>query len=145
MKTVEMMEHRFHPHTGFMIGYVRVMGNPGVLLFWITISATFIAHNWMDNTWASKVACVIGVGCGAFVWFVLLSYGAALGHGRFSTRTLVRLSRVSGASLLIVALVLGGRLVGLLAKSEDLRHRVRTLEQKLEKPFNSLGRTNQAR
>jgi threonine/homoserine/homoserine lactone efflux protein len=145
MKTVEMMEQRFHPHTGFMIGYVRVMGNPGVLLFWITISATFISHNWMDNTWASKIACVVGVGVGAFVWFVLLSYGAALGHGKFSTQTLIRLSHVSGASLLIVALVLGGRLVDLLAKSEDLRQQVRTLEQKIEKPLNSLGRTNHTR
>jgi threonine/homoserine/homoserine lactone efflux protein len=145
LKTVEMVEHRFHPHTAFMIGYVRVMGNPGVLLFWITISATFIAHNWMDDTWSSKIACVLGVGVGALAWFVLLSYGAALGHGKFSTQTLIRLSHVSGASLLIVALVLGGRLVDLLAKSEDLKHRVRKLEQKIERPLNSLGLTNSAR
>jgi threonine/homoserine/homoserine lactone efflux protein len=145
LKTVELIEHRLHPHTRFMIGYVRVMGNPGVLLFWVTISAVFIAHNWMDNTWASKLACVLGVGVGAFVWFVLLSYGAALRHGKFSTLTLVRLSRVSGASLLMVALVVGGRLVGLLARSEDLKEQVRKLEQKIESPVRNLGLTNRTK
>src|SRR5208283_3903805 len=29
------LEEKLHPHSAFMIGFVRVMGNPGVLLFWI--------------------------------------------------------------------------------------------------------------
>src|SRR5438876_9469830 len=28
------LEEKFHPHSAFMTGLVRVMGNPGVLLFW---------------------------------------------------------------------------------------------------------------
>ena len=134
-KTVEMVEHRLHPHTAFMIGFVRVLGNPGVLLFWITISATFISHDWMDDTWPSKFACIFGVGVGALGWFVLLSFVVSLGHGKFSSRTLARMSQVSGACLLIAALFIGGKLVLLLAHSNDLKTRVRTLEQEIKKPF----------
>ena len=114
-RSVESIEHRLHPHTAFWTGFVRCLGNPGVLLFWITISATFISHDWMDDTWQSKGACLLGVTLGCFSWFTLLSSLVSRGHGRFSTSTLVRMSQFSGASLLIFALVIGGRLVKLLA------------------------------
>jgi L-lysine exporter family protein LysE/ArgO len=113
--TVESVEHRLHPHTAFWTGLVRCLGNPGVLLFWITISATFISHEWMDETWQSKGACLAGVALGCFSWFTLLSYLVSRGHGKFSTNTLLRMSRFSGASVLIVALITGARLIRLLA------------------------------
>jgi len=94
---------------------VRCLGNPGVLLWWITISATFIAHDWMEETWRSKGACWIGVALGCFSWFTLLSYLVSRRHGRFSSTTLLRMSQFSGASLLVVAIVTGVRLVRLLA------------------------------
>ena len=114
-KGVEMVEHRLHPHTAFMIGFVRVLGNPAVFLFWITLSASFLSHEWIEDTWTSKGACVVGMATGAFAWFVLLSFLVSLGHGRFSTKSLVRMSHVSGACLLIAALVVGIKLVKLLA------------------------------
>lgn len=114
-KGVERVEHRLHPHTAFMTGFVRVLGNPGILLFWITLSATFISHEWIDDVWPSKLACVIGMSAGAFAWFVFLSFVVSLGHGRFSKKTLVRLSHFSGASLLLVACFIGWRLIKLLA------------------------------
>jgi len=114
-RSVESIEHRLHPHTAFWTGFVRCLGNPGVLLFWITISATFISHDWMDDTWQSKGMCLLGVTLGCFSWFTLLSFLVSRGHGRFSTNTLLRMSQFSGASLLIVSLVMGGRLVKLLA------------------------------
>ena len=114
-KGVELVEHKLHPHTAFMIGFVRVLGNPAVLLFWITISASLISHEVIDDTWASKGACVVGMSTGAFSWFVLLSFLVSLGHGRFSTRTLVRMSHLSGACLLLVAAWVGIRLIRLLA------------------------------
>jgi len=114
-RSVESIEHRLHPHTAFWIGFVRCLGNPGVLLWWITISATFISHDWMDDTWQSKGMCLLGVTLGCFSWFTLLSFLVSRGHGRFSTTTLLRMSQFSGASLLIVSLVMGGRLVKLLA------------------------------
>jgi threonine/homoserine/homoserine lactone efflux protein len=115
-KSVELVEHKLHPHTAFMTGFVRVLGNPGVLLFWVTLAATFTSHEWIDDTWASKTACVIGMSMGAFAWFVFLSFVVSLGHGRFSAKTLLRMSHISGASFLIMALIIGIRLVKLIAR-----------------------------
>jgi threonine/homoserine/homoserine lactone efflux protein len=114
-RSVESIEHRLHPHTAFWTGFVRCLGNPGVLLFWITISATFISHDWMDDTLQSKGICLLGMTLGCFSWFTLLSFLVSRGQGRFSTTTLLRMSQFSGASLLVVSLFLGGRLVKLLA------------------------------
>ena len=114
-KNVERVEHRLHPHTAFMTGFVRVLGNPSTLLFWITLCATFISHEWIEDSGPSKLACVIGMSAGALAWFVFLSFVVSLGQGRFSKRTLLRFSHVSGASLLLMACVLGSRLVRILA------------------------------
>ncbi len=114
-KSIETVEHRFHPHTAFWTGFVRCLGNPNVLLFWITISATFISHEWMDDTWRSKGACLGGVALGSLLWFTLLSYLVSRGHGKFSTNTLLRMSQFSGGSALVVAIVTGVELVRLLA------------------------------
>src|SRR6266567_4216253 len=114
-KSIETVEHRFHPHTAFWTGFVRCLGNPNVLLFWITISATFISHEWMEDTWQSKGACLLGVALGSLLWFTLLSYLVSRGHGKFSTNTLLRMSQFSGGSALVVAIVTGVELVRLLA------------------------------
>lgn len=113
--SVERVEHQLHPHAAFWIGFVRCLGNPGVLLWWITISATFISHDWMDDTWKSKAVCWLGVALGCFSWFTLLSYLVSRRHGRFSTKTLLRMSQISGASLLVVSIGMGVRLIKLLA------------------------------
>src|SRR6266542_5570428 len=115
-RSIETVEHRLHPHTAFWTGFVRCLGNPGVLLFWITVSAVFISHEWMEDAWQSKGACVAGVALGCFLWFTLLSYLVSRGHVRFSTNTLLRMSQFSGASVLAVALVIGVRLVCMLAQ-----------------------------
>lgn len=114
-KTVEAVEHKLHPHTAFAIGFVRVLGNPAVLLWYITLSATFMAHRWIEDTLLSKTICVIGNGVGGVIWFALLSYMVARGHGKFSTSTLVKMSRWSGLALLITAGFLGVRIIRLLA------------------------------
>src|SRR5688572_1836029 len=114
--TVEAVEHKLHPHTAFWIGFVRVLGNPAVLLFWITVSATFIAHDWINDTWASKGACVLGTFVGGLLWFLLLSFLVAQGHGKFSTSALVRMAHISGAILLIAGIVIGYRLVIMIAR-----------------------------
>jgi threonine/homoserine/homoserine lactone efflux protein len=113
--TVEAVEHKLHPHTAFWIGFVRVLGNPAVLLFWITVSATFISHDWIQNTFWSKAVCVLGTFVGGFLWFLLLSYLVAKGHGKFSTKALVRMAHISGAILLLAGIVIGFRLIMLLA------------------------------
>ena len=40
----ERIEERLHPHSAFMTGFVRVMANPGVLLFWIILAANFMSR-----------------------------------------------------------------------------------------------------
>jgi threonine/homoserine/homoserine lactone efflux protein len=121
--TVDAMEHKFHPHTAFWVGFVRVLGNPAVLLFWFTLSATFLAHEWISDEIASKILCALGNFFGGMTWFCLLSFLVSKGHGKFSTKTLLRMSHVSGLSLLIAAAFIGVRLVRLLeAARHHLRH-----------------------
>lgn len=122
-RTVDVVEHKFHPHTAFWIGFVRVLGNPAVLLFWITLSATFISHEWISENTTSKIFCATGNFLGGMTWFFLLSFLVHKGHGKFSTRTLLNMSRVSGLCLLIAAVFISVRLVGLLAAARDHLHR----------------------
>jgi threonine/homoserine/homoserine lactone efflux protein len=123
--TVEAVEHTLHPHAAFWIGFVRVLGNPAVLLFWITVSATFISHEWINDTLASKASCVLGTFVGGLLWFLLLSFLVAQGHGKFSTTALVRMAHVSGAVLLVAGMVIGFRLVTLLSRQHQLRRHER--------------------
>ncbi len=125
--TVEAVEHKLHPHAAFWIGFVRVLGNPAVLLFWITVSATFIAHDWINDTMASKASCVFGTFIGGLMWFFLLSFLVAQGHGKFSTRGLVRMAHISGAVLLIAGLVIGFRLATMLSRQHKHRRQKEAL------------------
>jgi threonine/homoserine/homoserine lactone efflux protein len=125
--TVEAVEHKLHPHAAFWIGFVRVLGNPAVLLFWITVSATFIAHDWINDTLASKASCVLGTFVGGLLWFLLLSFLVAQGHGKFSTRGLVRMAHISGAVLLIAGLVIGFRLATMLSRQHKHKRQKQAL------------------
>jgi threonine/homoserine/homoserine lactone efflux protein len=110
-RTQEKVEQTLHPHSAFWTGFVRVLGNPGVLLFWITVSASFISHEWVEPNWTSKLVCITGVALGCSGWFAALSYLIVLGHRHFTDAALLRLSHVSGIFLLVVAGVVGFRLV----------------------------------
>lgn len=105
------IEERLHPHSAFMIGFVRVLGNLGVLVFWIILAANFISRGWVDPNWPGKLACVAGVATGTGLWFMVLSYGASRGHGRFSEKTLLRIEHFSGIGLLVLALIHGVQII----------------------------------
>lgn len=113
------VERKLHPHTAFWTGFVRVLGNPGVLLLWIGITGSLLAHGALEPTPGSKIAFCAAVAMSGFVWFGGVSWGVGRGHGRFSAVALRYLSQASGVLLLVTALVIAVRLVGLLAK---LRH-----------------------
>jgi len=98
---------RLHPHSAFTTGLVRVMGNVGVLVFWIILAANFISREWVTPDWPGKLACVGGVALGTGLWFVGLSWVVSLGHGKLSEKTLLRMERSSGVGLLALALVHG--------------------------------------
>lgn len=112
------LDRRLHPHSAFMTGFVRVMGNLGVLLTWVVMAAYLMSHggnlatgSWVENRMASKAACVGGVACGTTLWFFILSLGVSRGHGRFSPRTLLRMQHASGFCLLLAGLYGGVRVI----------------------------------
>ncbi len=110
-KLEERIEERFHPHSAFMTGFVRVMANVGVLVFWIILAANFISREWVAPDWTGKLACVTGVALGTGFWFFILSFSSSRGYGRFSEKTLLRMEHISGISLLAIAVLHGGWIV----------------------------------
>lgn len=114
-RSAERIEDRLHPHTAFMTGFVRTLGNPGVLLLWVALSATFLSHEWVDPNWTSKSLCISGVAAGGLAWFTLLSYVVSVGHRHLSDKAMLNMSRGAGAMLLIAAIALGYKLALLLA------------------------------
>jgi threonine/homoserine/homoserine lactone efflux protein len=118
-RSVERVEDKLHPHSAFMIGFVRVLANPMVLLFWITLAAAFLSHEVVGPDGLSKLIFIGGVGVGASGWFVLLSYVVAQRHQHFTTENLLRMSRISGGCLLLVALLLGTRIIVILVRTME--------------------------
>ena len=57
-KIEERIEEKLHPHSAFMIGFIRVIGNPGVLLLWIVIAANFISREWVQREGFSEFFCI---------------------------------------------------------------------------------------
>lgn len=114
-RSAERIEEKLHPHTAFMTGFVRVLGNPAVLLLWIALSATFLSHEWVDPNWTSKSLCISGVAAGGLVWFTLLSYVVSIGHRHLTDKSMLNMSRGAGAMLLVAALALGYKLALLLS------------------------------
>jgi hypothetical protein len=90
---------------------VRVMGNVGVLIFWIILAANFISREWVPPDWPGKLACVAGVATGTGSWFIGLSWVVSLGHGKWSEKTLLRMEHISGLGLVILALIHGGTIM----------------------------------
>jgi len=115
-KIEERIEEKLHPHSAFWIGFVRVMGNPGVLVFWIILAANFISREWVEANGPGKFACIGGVGAGTGLWFLGLSWAVSLGHRKFSEKTLLRMEHLSGIGLLVLAFIHGLRIVWQLAK-----------------------------
>ena len=107
----ERLQQRYHPHSAFMTGFVRVLGNLGVLVFWIFLAAYFIDHGWVRPEWGGKVACVAGVALGVAAFYLALSFGASRGHGKLSEKTLLRMEHGSGAGLLVLALIHGVQII----------------------------------
>ena len=118
-KRARSIEQRLHPHTMFWTGFVRVLVNPNVLLFWIMISAVLLANGTLQSAWQSRMSCVAGAGLGIAAWFLLLVFGSARVRNRFSDRTLVRFSHVSGLLLLLLSVAIAVRLIGTVAQHSN--------------------------
>ncbi len=94
------IEQKFHPHSAFATGFVRVLGNLGVLIAWVVLAANLMAHDWVDDALSAKAACVGGVFTGTVLWFFILSFGVSRGHGKFGEKTLLRFQHISGLCLI---------------------------------------------
>ena len=124
------IDEKLHPHSAYMIGFTRVLGNMGVLLFWIVAAAYFMSHEayltsheWVEDTVAAKAAFITGVALGAITWFCALSYIVSRrGYGRLNEQTLVRMQHFSGFCLLALGLYDGGHIAWQLAHLA--RHRI---------------------
>jgi len=112
----ERIEDRFHPTSAFWIGFVRVMGNPGVLLFWIILAANFVSREWVQPNGGGKVACISGVAVGCGLWFFALSYAVSRGRGKLSEKTLLRMEHFSGYGLLTLAIAHGLHIIWQMAQ-----------------------------
>lgn len=118
-KRAERVEERLHPHSAFMTGFVRVLGNPGVLLLWITLAGAFASHEWVEDSWLSRGICILGVAMGATIWFVALSYLISLKHKQLSPNALIRMSQFSGLFLLSIGIFIGARIIWMLYKHQE--------------------------
>lgn len=107
----ERLEQRLHPHSAFMTGFVRTMGNPGVLVFWIILAANFISREWVTPDARGKGVCIAGVAAGTGVWFLGLSWAVSLGHRKWSEKTLLKMEHFSGICLLGLAIAHGFHIV----------------------------------
>lgn len=113
--SADRIEQKLHPHSAFAVGFVQVLGNPGVLLMWIALSASFTSHDWVEDNPHEKVACLTGVATGALAWFFLLSYAVSRRHRKVSPQTLLWMEHISGLLLLAIAAILGVRIIILLS------------------------------
>jgi threonine/homoserine/homoserine lactone efflux protein len=117
------IDEKLQPHSAFMTGLVRVMGNLGVLLFWIVAALYFMSHDawftsyeWVEDTIAAKAAFITGVALGANLWFLGVSWLSSRGQGRLSDRTLLRMEHFSGICLLALGLINGAHIAWQLAR-----------------------------
>jgi threonine/homoserine/homoserine lactone efflux protein len=117
----QRLEKKFHPHSAYMTGFVRVLGNPGVLLFWIILSTNLMLRDWVAPDLESKAACVAGVALGTNLWFCSISHAVSLGHRKFSEQTLLRMERGSGLGLIVLGVIHGGQLIWQLTRA---RHHI---------------------
>ena len=100
-----------------MVGFIRVLGKPGVIIFWIILAANFISREWVGTQVSAKVACISGMAMGTSLWFLGLSCAASQGKGRLSEATLVRMEHFSGVILLLVALAHGVNIIWQMTKA----------------------------
>lgn len=110
-KIEERIEAKLRPHSAFTTGFVRVMGNPGVLLCWIVLAANFISRELVAPNGRGKLFCIAGVALGTGLWFFGLSYAVSFRHKKLSEKTLLRMEHFSGIGLLALAAAHGVHII----------------------------------
>lgn len=123
----EKIDRRWRPHSAFATGFVRVLANPAVLVFWVILAANFMAREWVDPTHpGSTWLCVAGVGLSTQLWYTLLAWLVSIKHKELTERALIRLEKFTGMILIVLAVIHGSSLAWSIAKHKIHRFRHRS-------------------
>lgn len=123
----EKIDRRWQPHSAFATGFVRVLANPAVLVFWVILAANFMAREWVDPTHpGSTWLCVAGVGLSTQMWYTLLAWLVSIKHKALTERALIRLEKITGMILIVLAVIHGSSLAWSIARHKIHRFRHRS-------------------
>lgn len=103
----QRIEEKLHPHSAFMIGFVRTLGNLGIPILWIFLNTMFISRDWVVPDLEGKVSYLAGVGGGVAVWLLGLAWAISLKHKKISDQAMLRMERISGMVLIGFAMAQG--------------------------------------
>ncbi len=101
------IEEKLHPHSAFMTGFVRTLGNLGIPILWIFLNSTFISRDWVTPDFEGKVSYLTGVGAGVAVWLLGLAWAISLKHKTISEAAMLKMERISGVVLIVFGLAQG--------------------------------------
>lgn len=121
----QKIEAKLHPHSAFMIGFVRTLANPGVFVGWVVLGANFMSRGWVEPNWSGKLACLAGVATSVGLWFTGLSWAVSVGHRNYRPETMRRIERIAGIGLIVFALMHGAYIATNLAKQRLQNHEQR--------------------
>lgn len=113
------IEEKLHPHSAFMTGFVRTLGNLGIPILWIFLNSTFISREWVTPDFEGKVSYLAGVGTGVAVWLLGLAWAISLKHKTISEAAMLKMERISGVVLIVFGLAQGVFLAYKFAKHVD--------------------------
>ncbi len=118
----QRIEQKLHPHSAFMTGFVRTLGNLGIPILWIFLNTTFISRDWVAPSLEGKVFYLTGVGGGVAAWLLGLAWAISLRHKKISEQSMLRMERISGVVLIAFALAQGIYLAYKFSKHMDKIH-----------------------
>jgi len=98
------------PPRAFATSLAATASNPMTIASWAAIFAAASTADLVSSGFKAS-ALVVGVACGTFAWFTLLSVGLSLARRRVGRRLLVVVDVISGALLLGFAGLLAWRTV----------------------------------
>jgi len=106
----DKVEKRWHHPRDFLLGFALTISNLLLIVLWATLVTLLFAHEWVQPSWQSRSACLLGIFAGGTIWFLLLAYFVSRAHRRISAQVLTRLIRSCGVVLLFFSALLAWRL-----------------------------------
>ena len=103
----ERMDQRWHHPRSFLLGFLLVISNLGLIVLWATVTSALHADDFVDmDLRAIRWTCGTGVAMGAITWFFVISWLVSRAHRRITPQALAWLARGCGVVFLIFAALL---------------------------------------